>query len=97
MSRINLDPLVTFPDGSSLVISTQYSKEAGFSCALYTAVVSADAGAAFQMVASHLEAATCMLAQEHAYHHALRLYPRAMEHMKKPPYLVWHGPRTLAN
>jgi hypothetical protein len=95
MSRINLDPLMTFPDGSLLVISTQCSKEGDFSCALYTAIVAADDGANFQMISNHLEASTCLGAQEHAYNYAVRHYPRVAETMKKPPYLIWHGPRSF--
>lgn len=97
MSRINLDPLMTFPDGSHLVVSTQCSKEGDFSCALYTAIIAADDGADFQMISTHLQASTCLGAQEHAYSYALRQYPRAAELMKKPPYLIWHGPRSLAS
>jgi hypothetical protein len=94
MSRINLDPLITFPDGSHLVISTQCSKEGDFSCALYSAIVEEDDRAAFQAISNHLAASTCLGAQEHAYSYALRLYPRAAETMKKPPYLIWSGPRS---
>ena len=94
MSRINLDPIMTFPDGSHLVISTQCSKDGDFSCTLYTAIVAADDGAAFQMVSNHLAASTCLSAQEHAYGYAVRLYPRAAEIMKKPPYLIWPGPQS---
>ena len=35
MGRTNLDPILTFPDGSHLLISTACSKEGRFSCALY--------------------------------------------------------------
>jgi hypothetical protein len=94
MSRINLDPLMTFPDGSHLVISTQCSREGDFSCALYTAVIAEDDGAAFQTVSNHLSSSTCLGAQEHAYDYAVRHYPRAGELMKKPPYLIWSGPRS---
>jgi hypothetical protein len=94
MSRINLDPLMTFPDGSLLVISTQCSKEGDFSCALYSAVVEEDDRAAFQAISNHLSASTCLSAQEHAYSYAVRLYPREIESMKKPPYLIWSGPRS---
>jgi hypothetical protein len=94
MSRINLDPLMTFPDGSHLVISTQCSREGDFSCALYTAVIAEDDGAAFQTVSNHLSSSTCLGAQEHAYDYAVRHYPRAAELMKKPPYLIWSGPRS---
>ena len=94
MSRINLDPLMTFPDGSHLVISTQCSRDGDFSCALYSAVVHEDDRAAFQVISSHLEASTCLSAQEHAYSYALRLYPNAAGMMKKPPYLIWSGPRS---
>jgi hypothetical protein len=95
MSRINLDPLMTFPDGSCLVVSTQRSKEGDFFCALYTAFIAADESAAFRIVSSHLQASTCLKAQENAYGHAMQLYPRAVDRMKKPPYLIWHGPRRL--
>jgi hypothetical protein len=93
MSRSNLDPLITFPDGSYLVVSTQRSHDGDFSCALYTAVIAADDSAAFRIISSHLQASTCLGAQENAYGHAMQLYPRAVDRMKKPPYLIWHGPR----
>jgi len=96
MSRINVDPLVTFSDGSHLLISTHCSKEGDFSCALFTAIIAADDGAQFRMVSNHLEAPTCLAAQEHAYGYALRHYPHAAELMKKPPYLIWHGPTSMA-
>ncbi len=96
MSRSNLDPLITFPDGSHLVMSTQCSRQGEFSCALYTAIIAPDDSASFQMVSSHLEASTCLSAQEHAYGHATQLYPRAVERMKKPPYLIWQGPPVKA-
>jgi len=92
MSRTNLDPLFTFPDGSHLLISTQCSRDGDFSCALYTAIIAADDGAAFQIISNHLEASTCLSAQEHAYNYAVRHYPRAAEMIKKPPYLIWRGP-----
>ena len=95
MSRMNLESLMTFPDGSHLVVSTQCSKEGDFSCALYTAVMAVDDGAAFRMISTHLEASTCLGAQEHAYDHAVQLYPRAAGTMKKPPYLIWHGPQSM--
>ncbi|HJT19160.1 MAG TPA: hypothetical protein VJ746_01740 [Nitrospira sp.] len=94
MSRLNLDPLITFPDGSQLVISTQCSKDGDFSCALYTAVLGADDSAAFRIISSHLQASTCLGAQQYAYGHAVHLYPRAVNGMKKPPYLIWPGPRA---
>ena len=93
MSRLNLEPLMTFPDGSYLVISTECSKEGEFSCALYS-VLETDDRPAFRAITSHLSGATCVSAQEHAYRYALSLYPRAAEMMKKPPYLIWHGPQS---
>ncbi|OQW29927.1 MAG: hypothetical protein A4E19_11285 [Nitrospira sp. SG-bin1] len=94
MSRINLDPLLTFPDGSHLVISTQCAIGGDFSCALYKAVVKKDDHAAFHVISSHFAGATCMSAQEYAYSYALRLYPSSAETMKKPPYLIWPGPHS---
>jgi len=93
MSRINLDPLLTFPDGSHLVISTQYSAE-DFSCALYSAVVGNDGRVTFRVISNHFAASTCMSVQESAYNYALRRYPGVATVMKKPPYLIWHGPRS---
>ena len=94
MSRINLDLLMTLPDGSHLVISTQCSREGDFSCALYTATIAEDDCAAFRMISNHLSASTCLGAQEHAYGYAVRMYPRAAELIKKPPYLIWPGPQS---
>ena len=94
MSRMNMDLLMTFPDGSHLVISTQCSREGDFSCALYSATLAEDDRAAFQIISNHLSASTCLGAQEHAYGYAVRMYPRAAELMKKPPYLIWPGPRS---
>jgi hypothetical protein len=92
MSRPNLNPLMTFSDGSHLVVSTQCSREGDFSCALYTAIESVDDPTAFRLVSNHLSASTCLGAQEHAYDYAIRQYPRDVEAIKKPPYLIWRGP-----
>jgi hypothetical protein len=97
MGRLNIDPLFTFPDGSHLVISTQCSKEGSFSCALYTVLISGDDRTLYRIVSSHLEAETCLRAQANAYEHAIQLYPRTADKMKKPPYLVWHGPKHDRN
>ena len=94
MSRLNLEPVMTFSDGSYLAISTEYSTEGEFTCSVYN-VVETDDQMAFRNVASHaLFASSCLTAQEQAYHYAVRLYPDAATTMKKPPYLIWHGPRS---
>lgn len=94
MGRLNIEPLMTFPDGSYLMISTARSKEGQFSCALYS-VVETDDRAAFRVISNHFNAeSTCLSAQEQAYSYALRLYPLAIETLKKPPYLIWHGPHS---
>lgn len=94
MGRLNVEPLTTFSDGSSLVISTECSKEGEFSCMLYRVVVEPDDRPTFRMISNQLfSASTCLSAQEYAYSCALKLYPRAAETMKKPPYLIWHGPQ----
>ena len=97
MGRLNIDPLYTFPDGSHLVISTQCSKEGSFSCALYTVLIIANERTVYRIVSSHLQAETCLSAQGHAYNHAVQLYPRTVDKMKKPPYLIWQGPRHDRN
>jgi hypothetical protein len=94
MSRTNLDPLMTFSDGSLLVVSTQCSKEGEFSCALYNAVVAENDEAVFKTVSSDLEATTCLKAQERAYNEAVQLFQRVTGTMKQPPYLIWSGPRS---
>lgn len=94
MSRSNLDPLLTFPDGSHLVLSTQYSNGGDFSCVLYSAMIGDDDHIAFNTLSHEFAASSCMKAQEFAYEHALRRYPTATTVMKKPPYLIWHGPRS---
>ncbi len=94
MTRMNLDPILTLPDGSQLVISTQSLKDGEFSCALYTATTEGIDEAAFRIMSHHLAAGTCLAAQEHAYHYALRIYPNAVSILKKPPYLIWRGPQS---
>lgn len=85
---------MTFSDGSYLAISTECSTEGEFTCSVYN-VVETDDQMAFRNVASHaLFASNCLTAQEQAYHYAVRLYPDAATTMKKPPYLIWHGPRS---
>jgi len=97
MSRTNLDPIMTFPNGSQLLISTACSKEGSFSCALYMATIAADDRGDFHVISNHLAAATCLIAQEDAYSYAQRLYPQSAEGMKKPPYLIWAGPGPTGN
>lgn len=94
MGRLNLDPLLTFPDGSHLVISTQHSAGEEFSCALYSAVMGNDGHIAFKVVSHAIAASSCMKAQEFAYEYALRCYSSAGGVLKKPLYLIWHGPRS---
>lgn len=97
MSRLNLEPLMLFSDGSYLAISTECSKEGDFSCSVYT-VVEMNDRTDFRSIASHcLSASTCLTAQEQAYSYTLRLYPNAGEAMKRPPYLIWHGPQSSGN
>lgn len=93
MSRMNMDPLLTFQDGSHLVISTQCSKDGTFSCALYAMLTAPNEETAYRMLSNRLEGDTCLKAQEYAYKHALYLYPSGGHTIKEPPYLIWHGPR----
>ena len=95
MGRLNLERLMTFADGSFLAISTVCSKEGEFSCTVYSALET-DNRTAFRVISNHLLLApTCLSAQEQAYGWALRLSPQAAEFMKKPPYLIWHGPQSV--
>jgi len=94
MSRINLQPLLTLPDGSQLVISTEHSRDGDFSCALYRATIEEDDQAAFQMISNHFSASTCLGAQARAYDYAVRVYRHATMLIKKPPYLIWPGPQS---
>lgn len=93
MSRMNVEPMTTFLDGSQLLVSTQYTGEGGFTCELYvSASAPSDKKLDLRVVSDHLEAPTCREAQEIAYSHAMRLYPDTASGMKKPPYLIWPGP-----
>lgn len=92
MGKLNVDPITTFPDGSHLLISTEYSKDGSFTCGLYVATVGEEERLHLRMVTEHLAASTCLEAQQLAYGYAQRLYPGTAEGMKKPPYLVWQGP-----
>ena len=74
MGKLNADPLTTFPDGSRLLVSTRYSKEASFSCELYVAISGDEGRLVLRLVSHHFEASTCLQAQEIAYGYAQRLF-----------------------
>ncbi|WP_447978325.1 hypothetical protein [Candidatus Nitrospira bockiana] len=95
MATLNVEPIITFADGSRLLLSTEYVGEASFRCELYLSSEAAgDTAARFRLVTPYLiEAGTCLAAQNKAYSYATRLYPEAACDMKKPPYLIWRGPQ----
>lgn len=94
MSRLNLERVMTFSDGSYLAISTECSREGEFTCSVYS-VAETDDHLAFRSLSRHaLFSSSCFTAQEQAYHYAVRLYPDVAQTIKKPPYLIWHGPRS---
>ena len=95
MGRMNIEPLMTFSDGSYLAISTESSMNGEFSCSVYTVVETGDHMDFRNIVSNLVSTATCLSAQEQAYRYMLRLYPNAPQLMKKPPYLIWHGPRVV--
>lgn len=97
MGRMNVEPLMTFSDGSYLAISTECSKEGDFSCSVYSVVETGDR-LDFRSIANNLlSTTTCLSAQEQAYRYTLRIYPDAAVAMKKPPYLIWQGPQPFRN
>ncbi len=94
MARMNVDPLATFADGSHLLVSTQISKDGTVACELYVAQPDEAERLSLRAVSNQCVAETCLAAQESAYHSATRLYPNEALTIKKPPYLIWHGPST---
>lgn len=94
MSRLNLDPVWVFPDGAQLLVSTQPSDDGRFTCGLYVARLGPEDRLDFRALPGDLESSTCLEAQESAYRRAQTLYPGMADWMKKPPYLIWKGPRA---
>jgi len=92
MSKMNVEPLATFPDGSQLLVSTHYSGEGSFTCELYVSRAGEKGKLDLRVVSDHLEAQTCRQAQDMAYTCARRLYPNTTSDLKAPPYLIWSGP-----
>lgn len=92
MARINLDPLLTFSDGSQLVVSTQHSGEGTFECELFVVRTKYNNEWEIDSVSAHMSGISSMEAQDFAFRSAQRLYPSLTEGIKKPPYLIWHGP-----
>lgn len=92
MGRMNVDPMVTFSDGTRLLISTQSSREGSFTCELFVAKPDLADHLDLRAVSHPVEGQTCLDAQEGAYRSATRLYPDTADHIKRPPYLIWHGP-----
>ncbi len=85
MSKMNVEPLTTFPDGSQLLVSTQYAGEGSFTCELYVSIPCGKDKLDLRVVSNHLGASTCCQAQEIAYSYARRLYPDTAREMKDPP------------
>ena len=94
MAHMNVEPMTTFSDGSTLLVSTRYIGDANFRCELYVSSVERHPDQSILQLACayRFEAPTCFLAQEQAYTYAMRMYPQAGGGMKKPPYLIWSGP-----
>lgn len=96
MGKINVDPIMTFSDGSQLLVSTQHAGEGRFTCDLYIsnpAHAGKDgANDGLRPVSEGLEAATCRQAQDYACSQARNLFPNNASAIKAPPYLVWSGP-----
>ena len=83
MSRLNADPIATFPDGGQLLVSTAYCGEGQFVCELYVAGVEQMERRDLRVVSSLPEAPTCRQAQASAYTQARHLYPGMAEDMKQ--------------
>ena len=94
MGRMNVDPLMIFADGSHLLVSTQFSQDGTFTCELFVAQPDDAERLAVRAVSNQCVGGTCLSAQEGAYRSATRLYPDAALAIKKPPYLIWHGPTS---
>ncbi len=90
------DALITFADGSELLVSTQYGGDGQFICELYRAVAGAMGKLDLRAVSNELHAATCGEAQESAYRYARQQYPERAD-MKQPPYLIWSGPKAAVD
>ena len=86
---LNTDPMITFADGSLLLISTTYSGEGRFTCTLLKATPCRTGNTGVHAVSIPFEAPTCRQAQRQAYDCAVRLYPDRASGMKMPPYLIW--------
>jgi hypothetical protein len=92
VGKLNVDPLVTFDDGSELLVSTQFLGTAGFSCALYISAPCERDKLDLRVVSVQLEARTCWEAHESVFLQARQLYPDPTVEIKRPPYLIWPGP-----
>ena len=94
MGKMNVDPLITFSDGSQLLVSTQHSGEGRFTCELFVFHPNQrnNEGGDLRSVSNRLEAQTCNQAQINACFQARRLFPNNAPTIREPPYLVWPGP-----
>ncbi|MER3423771.1 MAG: hypothetical protein C4293_11625 [Nitrospiraceae bacterium] len=91
---MNAAPILTLPDGSQLLVSTQYFGESEFACELYLLNYRCKDLSDLQLVSKLLDAQTCREAQAKAYSCARRLYPKTVRKIKAPPYLIWPGPNS---
>ncbi|MFM8552234.1 MAG: hypothetical protein ACKOCD_08005 [Nitrospiraceae bacterium] len=92
MGKMNVEPLITFADGSQLLVSSQYVGTGSFACELYLSMPCTTERLNLRAVSDHLEAPTCREAQEIAFAQACRQFPNSANCIKGPPYLIWSGP-----
>ena len=72
MAKLNVEPITAFPDGSVLVVSTQYAGDTNFRCQLYVSTQGDEDKLNLRMVSAYsMEASTCREAQEQAYVYAM--------------------------
>jgi hypothetical protein len=90
--KMNVEPIITFADGSQLLVSSQYSGAGSFTCELYRSVPCKKEKLDLRTLSDHLEAPTCREAQAMAFHYAQRQFPDSANAIKEPPYLIWSGP-----
>ena len=91
-TSLNLDPLLTFPDGSQLVVRTQKSDDGSFTCELFLARFKWDDQLDLASISGEFKGTSSWMAQGCAYRTAQRIYPQMTDQIKKPPYLIWYKP-----
>lgn len=92
MGNMNVELIITFTDGSPLLVRSHYSGAGSCTCELYLSVPCKNGKLDLRACRTTLKRPPCREAQDIVFHYARRQFPDSANAIKEPPYLIWPRP-----